>query len=208
MCVLWFGIVSHWCRAKKLGNLKSEYVVLDLMLFCMYHNNNIVQTREVSTSQLEKSSTWPLGAMEEQGSTWCQVSASWRYESWSSGCEECSCRKNNDVLMHVGEKNLHGRERASEQNTILSGPSAMLSTAARSYQKAKWGGFQPAWCSAGHPVTWSCNSAAPSLIYFYTCFAYPSWGYWLQSLSLSTFSCRTNLFFFMFLLTLVRIHKN
>lgn len=83
----------------------------------------------------------------------------------------------------------------------------MLSTAALSYQKANRGGFQPAWCSAGHHVIWPCNSAALAQIYFYTSFAYPSRGYWLQSLSLSTFSCRTNLFFLMFLLTLVCIHK-
>lgn len=98
------------------------------MLFCMYHNSNIGQAHEMSTSQLEKSSTYPS---EEQESTWCQVGVSrrhesWRYESWSSGCEECSYRENNDVLMHVGEKNLYGRERISEKNTILPEPSAIL----------------------------------------------------------------------------------
>lgn len=167
MCVLWFGIISYWYRTKKLGNLKSEYVVLDLMLFCLYHNSNIGRAHEMSTFQLEKSSTWPL---EEQESTWCQ-GASWRYESWSSGCAECCYRENNSVLMHVGEKHLYGRERVSEQNTILSEPSAMLSTAALSYQKTNWGKFQPAWCSAGHHVTWPCNSA--DLLLYQLCIFFP-----------------------------------
>lgn len=67
-------------------------------LFWICHKCNAVQSHEVPTPWLWRSSTQQLGSAEGQELMLCQGGVDWMYESWSCGCEKCLYREKNSVL--------------------------------------------------------------------------------------------------------------